>query len=92
MTESFTAATLAGFPGQGYLRETETDDGRTVYEGCWKTEEGEEIYAALRDKYLARQTMSFESAEGTDTDVYIASWFGVGHPDCLVVRSEEALE
>jgi hypothetical protein len=89
MHRAYEEATLAGLPGEGYLEQVTTDDGERVREGCWKTERGEEIYAELREKYLARETLTYRDAQGDEIEVFIASWFGVGHPDCLVIRSVE---
>lgn len=92
MHRTYEEATLAGLPGEGYLERVATDGDERVREGCWKTEHGEEIYAELRAKYLARETMTYRDAQGDETEVFIASWFGVGHPECLVIRTPEELE
>lgn len=88
---AYSDATLAGFPGEGYLQEVTTDAGNKIEEGCWKTDHGEEIYAELREKYLARETMTYRRPDGDEIEVFIASWFGVGHADCLVIRSPQEL-
>lgn len=93
MEHSYREATLAGHKGEGFLQERTDDSGTTVLEGRWRAEDdAAEAYADLRERYLAREPLTFRAADGTERDVYIASWFGMGHPASLIVRSTNALE
>ena len=56
-------------------------------EGRWRAEGGEEAYAELREKYLAREPVTFRAEDGTETTVVVASWFRDDHPGSLVIRS-----
>lgn len=87
MTDRYREATLAGHAGEGWLEPSGTDAGEHVLEGRWRAEGGEEAYADLRQKYLAREPVTFRAHDGTETDVVVASWFRDDHPGSLLIRS-----
>lgn len=90
MTTNFRKATLGGFEGEGWLQPVDADDP-TILEGRWRPTDGEDAASDLREAYLARATLAFELDEGDAHEVYIASWYGMGHADALVIRSASEL-
>lgn len=86
MTTNFRTAKLGGFEGEGWLQPVDADDTR-ILEGRWRPTNGQAAANELREPYLARATVAYETDEGQTHEVYIASWFGMGHADALVIRS-----
>lgn len=90
MTTNARTAKLGGFAGEGWLQPVEADDA-TVLEGRWRPTDDENALSELREAYLARATLVYEPEDGDRHEVYIASWFGMGHADALVIRSASDL-
>ena len=90
MTTNFRKARLGGFEGEGWMQPVEADD-MTILEGRWRPTDGEEATSELREAYMARATIDYETEDGAAQEVYIASWFGMGHADALVIRSASDL-
>ena len=90
MTTTFRTAKLGDFAGEGWLQPVEAKD-TTILEGRWRPTGSEDATSDLREAYLARATLAYEPEDGTDHEVYIASWFGMGHADTLVIRSASDL-
>ena len=86
MTTKFRTAKLAGFEGEGWIEPIDAD-GTTILEGRWRPTDGEDAANDLRERYLARETVDFEPHDGEPHEVYIASWFDMGHADALVIRT-----
>ena len=87
MSDRYRDASLAGHAGEGWLEQVESDTGEDVLEGRWRAEGGEDAYADLREKYLAREPVTFRTGDGTETDVVVSSWFREDHPGSLLIRS-----
>lgn len=90
MTTHARTAKLGGFDGEGWLQPVESD-GETVLEGRWRPTDDPSALSDLREAYLARATLAYEPEDGDTHEVYIASWFGMGHADALVIRSASDL-
>ena len=90
MTHTFRTAELGGFEGEGWLEPAGADDTDTL-EGRWRPLDGEDATIQLREAYMARAALPYRSNAGESHEVYIASWFGMGHADALVIRSASDL-
>lgn len=90
MTTNYRPAELGGFEGEGWLQPADADEGQ-VLEGRWRPINGQDAVSQLREAYLARETIHYRTPDGDVHEVYIASWFGMGHADALVIRSASGL-